>query len=265
MIYTTLGSGTLVPSSSRASAAHLVELDGATLLFDIGFGTVHGFARHGVDWPRISHVVLSHFHTDHIGDLAPYLFALTHGVPGGRSEPLVLVGPPGLGRVLDGLRQAHGDWVVAPPFPLQVVEVPRGGRWADPGHAFDLSSHGVPHTPEAVAWRLEAGGEVFGYSGDTGPDASLGAFMAGAGLFVCECAVPDGSDVAIHLSPSQVAEVARDAGPGLLVLTHSYPPLVPDELPHLVRTAGYHGPSVAGYDGARFAIRGGGASPAPTG
>ncbi len=264
MIYTTLGSGTLLPSASRRSAAHLVEIDGARVLFDIGFGTVHGFDQHGVDWRRISHVVLSHFHTDHLGDLAPFLFALTYGVPEGRGEPLVLVGPPGLRRVLGGLATAHGDWVLEPPFPLEVVEVERAGRWLDPEGRFELASHPVPHTPESVAWRLEAGGDVFAYSGDTGPDPTLGRFLVGAALLVCECAVPEGSEVEIHLTPTQVAELAAEARPGLLVLTHAYPPLDPDDTPHLVRAAGYDGAAVAGYDGARFEIRSGRAAPVST-
>lgn len=254
MRYTTLGSGTLLPSAGRSSSAHLVEVADASVLFDIGFGTVHGFARHGVDWARLSHVVLSHFHTDHIGDLAPYLFALTYGLPEGRREPLVLVGPPGLSHVLDGLAAAHGPWVVDPPFPFEVVEVGRSDRWSDPAGRFELACHPVPHTPEAVAWRLDAEGGVFAYSGDTGPDASVGGFLAGATVLVCECAVPDGSDVEIHLSPSQVAELASRARPELLVLTHTYPPLDPDETPHLVRAAGYEGATVAAADGARFEI-----------
>lgn len=255
MIYTTLGSGTLQPSATRHSAAHLVESAGASVLFDIGFGTVHGFARHGVAWERLTHIVLSHFHLDHVGDLAAYLFALRYGVPQGREEPLVLVGPPGFGQVLRGLASAHGDWVREPPFPLEVIEVERHDRFADPGGRFELVCHPVPHTPEAVAWKLEAAEGVFGYTGDTGPDDAAGDFLAGADLLVCECAVPDGSDVAIHLTPTQVAALASRARPDLLVLTHVYPPLAPAETPHLVARAGYQGLTVAAADGDRFEIR----------
>jgi ribonuclease BN (tRNA processing enzyme) len=260
--YRTLGAGTLLPSDRFRSAAHLVELEGAAILLDIGHGTVHGFARHGVDWPRLTHVVLSHYHTDHMGDLAPYLFALTYGLPEGRSEPLVLVGPPGLGRVLDGLAQAHGPWVREPPFPLVVVEVERSDRWDDPAGRFRLTCHPTPHMPESVAWRVETAQGVIGYTGDTGPDPAVARFLAGCSVVACECAVPDGSEVAIHLTPSQVADLASIARPDLLVLTHTYPPLVPEETPALVRAAGYDGPVVAGLDGERVRVRDGRPVPA---
>lgn len=255
LTYRTLGSGTLTPSATRHSAAHLVEAGGARLLLDVGFGTVHGFDRHGIDWPGLTHVVLSHFHTDHIGDLAPYLFALTYGTgPEGRTAPLILVGPPGLASVLEGLAMAHGPWVLDPPFPLEVLEVGRRDRWEDPEGRFTLTCHPTPHTPESVAWRVETPHGVVGYTGDTGPDDAVGDFLAGAVVLACECAVPDGSDVPIHLTPSQVARLAGRARPELLVLTHVYAPLVPDDTPHLVRQAGYDGAVVAAYDGLRIDV-----------
>jgi ribonuclease BN (tRNA processing enzyme) len=255
VIYTTLGSGTLLPSAARHSAAHLVEVEGASILMDVGFGTVHGFPRHGVDWARLTHVVLSHFHTDHIGDLAPYLFTLTYGLePEGREAPLVLIGPPGLAGVLEGLARAHGPWVLDPPFPLEVVELARQDRWPDPLGRFTLACHPTPHTPESVAWRVEAADGVVGYTGDTGLDDAVGDFLAGAAVLACECALPEGSDVTIHLTPSQVAALAARARPELLVLTHVYPPLVPDETPHLVRQAGYQGAVVAARDGERVEV-----------
>lgn len=247
---TVLGSGTLLPSASRRSAAHLVEVADARVLLDVGFGTVHGFAEHGVAWQRLSHVVLSHFHTDHIGDLAPLLFALTHGLaPEGRTAPLTLLGPPGLGDVLAGLARAHGAWLGDPPFPLRVHELDRRDGWSDTEGRFELACHPTTHTPEAVAWRVETPHGVVAYTGDTGPDAALPGFLRGAHVLISECAVPEGSDVPIHLTPSQVAELASVARPAVLVLTHAYPPLVPDQLPHLVHEAGYEGAVLAGYDG----------------
>jgi ribonuclease BN (tRNA processing enzyme) len=257
LIYTTLGSGTLRPSDQRRSACHLVQVDGARLLLDCGFGSVHGFARHGVDWARLTHLVFSHYHTDHMGDLAPYLFALTYGLPSPRSEPLTVIGPPGLGRVLDGLAQAHGDFVREPPFPLEVVEVARADHWSDPAGRFELACHPTPHTPESVCWKVETRHGVLGYSGDTGPDTAVGRFLAGSTVVVCECALPDGSDLRIHLTPGRVAELAGLACPELLLLTHVYPPLIPDETPRLVRAAGYQGTTRAAADGDRVMIRDG--------
>lgn len=256
-----LGSGTLIPSDERRSASHMAVFGDVRMLLDVGFGTVHGFARHGVAWHDFTHVVISHFHTDHIGDLAPYLFLLTYG-PERRKAPLTIVGPPGIGRVLDGLAEAHGAWVREPPFPLNVVELARNDRWSDPDGRFTLVCHPTPHTDESVAWRVETSHGVLGYTGDTGPDAEVGRFLAGATLLISECAVPDGSDVPIHLTPGQVAELAGLARPELLVLTHAYPPLDPAEVPDLVRRGGYDGPVIAARDGDTFRIGDGRAVPA---
>lgn len=256
LTYRTLGAGTLLPSDAYRSACHLVEVDDAAMLLDVGHGTVHGFARHGVDWAGLTHVVLSHFHTDHIGDLAPYLFILTYGLQGtqARTLPLRLIGPPGTRDVLAGLARAHGAWVLEPPFPLDVAELARSDAWDDPEGRFRLVCHPTPHTPESVAWRVETARGVVGYTGDTGPDPEVGRFLAGSAVLACECAVPDGSDVPIHLTPTQVAELAGVARPDLLVLTHVYPPLVPDETPGLVREAGYGGAVVAARDGDTFPV-----------
>lgn len=258
---TILGSGVLLPDDTRRSAAHLVEGDGFVLLMDCGSGALHGMDRFGRDWQGITHLAISHFHTDHFGDLAPLLWALRHGLPQGRDEPLVLLGPTGFHRVLHALAAAHGAFILAPGFPIEVVELEREGTWVDPRGRFTLRTHQALHTPEAVAFRVE--GEPVtpskhgrpgsswsvGYTGDTGPEPRLGDFFRGVALLIAECAVADPTDLQIHLSPRSASALARAAGPGLLVLTHLYPELDPDRLPDLMASEGYRGHVLTGRDG----------------
>lgn len=244
-----LGSGTLLPNHRSHSAAHLVAGPGFRLLLDCGSGTVHGFDRHAVRWREITHLALSHFHTDHVGDVAPLLFALRHGCRPPREAPLVIVGPPGLGRFLHHLGEAHGDFVREPGFPVEAMELPRRGEWADPGGRFRLGCHPTPHTESSMAYRVEAGGGVVGYTGDTGPSEALGRFFEGTHVLVSECALADPAEMDLHLSPRGVASLAARAAPELLIVTHVYPPLVPDEVPDLVAAAGYQGPVTVGRDG----------------
>ena len=63
------------------------------MLLDGGSGTLHGLARHRVDWPALTHVVVSHYHNDHVGDLSGVLFTLKYGLARAREEPLTLIGP----------------------------------------------------------------------------------------------------------------------------------------------------------------------------
>jgi ribonuclease BN (tRNA processing enzyme) len=231
------------------------------VLFDCGAGTVHGFDRYAVDWRTLTHVAVSHFHTDHVGDLAALLWALKHGIrEGARTAPLTILGPPGLARHLDALARAHGPFIRDPGFPVVVVEMAREDRWRDRTLDLELACHPTPHTEASVAWRLDAGGLRLGYTGDTGPSDEVGEFLRGAGLLIAECAVADPPELDTHLSPSTVARLLQRARPELALLTHLYPPLEPPAVPDLVRAAGYEGRVAVARDGDTVRVDARGAS-----
>lgn len=252
---TVVGSGTLVPSGERSSPAHLVECGDVRILLDAGPGAVHGLARHGAAWWKISHVVFTHYHTDHFGDLPHLLFALKWASPAPRTRPLHVLGPPGLLDRMEALRCAHGDFIVRPGFELACEEVDREGSWGGGEASPSLRFHPVPHTESSVAVRVELAGRAVGYTGDTGPDNGLGAFLRGVDLLISECAYADPAPPGRHLSPASVADMAIAARPDVLVLTHMYPPLDPRSVPALVTAAGYSGRVVSAADGSRFVLR----------
>ena len=249
---TVIGSGTLVPSADRACPCHLVESGSDALLLDAGPGAVHGLARHGKPWWKVSHVVLTHYHTDHIGDLPHLLFALKWGAPSPRTRPLRVLGPPGLRVRVEALRAAHGEFIVAPGFPVVYEEVDRHATWTEGQGSVLLRFFPTPHTDGSVAVRLETEACSVGYTGDTGPEPALGAFFGGVDVLVSECAYADPAPAGNHLSPVSVAAMACRARPGTLVLTHLYPPLEAVSVPALVREAGYSGRVVGAHDGQSF-------------
>jgi ribonuclease BN (tRNA processing enzyme) len=259
MRLTILGSGTLLPDDHHRSPAHWVEEGELRLLLDCGSGALHGLGRERLWWKAVSHVALTHFHTDHVGDLAPLLFALRHGVRPQREEPLYLLGPHGLAAHLGALAAAHGAYIRDPGFPLVVVELAHGERWADPAGRCTLRAHATPHTDSSIAYRVETGGGTLGYTGDTGPSARLGPFFRGVQALIAECSLADPPEADTHLSPRRLTELARAARPGLLVVTHLYPPLRPHKLPALLREAGYEGEVVVARDGTAVEIGEGGA------
>ena len=68
------------------------------------------------------------------------------------------------------------------------------------------------------------------YSGDTGPDGDLAAMASGADLLLCEATWqgdPPDDRYPYHLYASEAGGIARDAGVGMLVVTHVAPTLDP--------------------------------------
>lgn len=255
MRLTILGSGTLLPDDRHRSPAHWVEVGGSRILLDCGSGALHAMARERLWWKAISHVALTHFHTDHTGDLAAVLFALEKGVRPAREEKLTLLGPVGLRDRLEGLARAHGSFVLEPSFPLDVLELSPDGEHHAP--EFTLRAHAARHSEGALSYRLDAADGSVGYTGDTGPTETQGAFFAGVDVLIAECSQPDPPTLGGHLSPSAVATLAVAARPSLLVLTHLFPQLRPHKLPDLVREAGWDGEVVVARDGTAVEVRAG--------
>ena len=220
----TLGTGTVALAATRVCAGHLVHAGSVSLLLDCGSGVTHRLAEHGIDWMSITHVALTHFHADHVGDLPTLVFAWKYGALPARSAPLVIIGPAGTAALLDRLAAAFGVWVTTPGFPMEVREVAPGESLALQD-GVTLTAQKVPHTDESVAYSVRRGAGRVVYTGDTSFDVALGEWAKGCDVLLCECSLPTEMAVATHLTPEQVGALAAIAAPRLLALTHLYPPV----------------------------------------
>ena len=247
MQLTVIGSGTISLSPTRGCAAYLVKAGDLRILFDCGPGAAHTMARHNLDWWGVTHIVLTHFHLDHIGDLPTLIFAWRHARLEPRTAPLMIIGPGGTTELIARWSSALGDWLSTPGFPLDVIELALEMPFSLAADTV-LTSRSVPHTVESVAYSLEHDGKRLVYTGDTGDDPSLGAWAAGCDLLLAECSLPDSMPVPIHLTPAQTAALATAAAPGVLVVTHMYPPLEGIDL-RAELGARWAGPTVIATDG----------------
>jgi ribonuclease BN (tRNA processing enzyme) len=243
-----LGTGTVALSPTRGCAGYLFETEGVRLLIDCGSGVTRRLAELGIEWQAITHIAITHFHLDHYADLPTLLFAFRYGMLPVRSAPLEIIGPVGTKALFDKLAEAHGPFVTTPVFPQSITEIEPGQTRNLQPATCSLSAFKVPHTAESVAYSIQVGDRRLVYTGDTGVSPELGEWAKGCDLLVAECSLPAAMAIPEHLTPEQVGELGRIAQPGLLALTHFYPPVEQVDIEGLVRRR-YTGPLSLAYDG----------------
>src|SRR6266852_6098823 len=135
---TLLGTGTCQIELERRASSVLIELDGMYILFDCGHGIVQRLLDVGVQHKDIEHIVLSHFHLDHLSDLLPLLHAGAWSRRNPRTTDLHIYGPPGLQQLIDGFRNIFGASALQQPtYDIQVHEV-AGERFSIGSYDFDF-------------------------------------------------------------------------------------------------------------------------------
>jgi ribonuclease BN (tRNA processing enzyme) len=254
MRLTVLGSGTSVPHPRRSSSAHWLEAGAGTLLLDASAPAVHRMPQEGCDWANLDAVWVSHFHLDHVGGLAPFLFGTKYAPQTQRrTKPLAVYGPRGLGKLLRRFDEANAYGLFEQPFPLEVREVsPRSEFEVFPGLRAETFS--TPHTSESLALRLAgAGGASLVYTSDTGFTEALAGFARGTDLFLMECSFFRSKPVETHLELADAMRLARLARPGRVMLAHLYPEWDGIDIAAEAKKL-WDGDTVAAEDGLRLEI-----------
>lgn len=181
-----LGCGDAFGSGGRMHTCFHLEGAGEPLLIDCGATSLQALKREQIEPSSIGAVALSHLHGDHFGGL-PWL--IMDGRFSERSRPLVISGPEGtedrLRTVFEGLYPGSASAEL--PFEVSFLEYAEG-QPAPLGDAV-VTPFEVIHSSGAPAYglRVEYGGRVIAYSGDTEWTDALVAVAQGADLFVCEC------------------------------------------------------------------------------
>jgi len=220
---TMLGSGTCVPSLTRSSCAVLVETGAAKILIDCGPGTMRRLLENGTEIYDISHLLLSHFHPDHTGELISFLFANKYPDGNRRKIPLSIIAGRGISDFYVGLKKVFGSWIDLEPNRINIIELALKKSVINLGDILLESVH-VEHNKESLAFRITGNaGCSFVYSGDTDFCDSLIDIACNTDLFICESALPDELKVKGHLTPSVAGEIAARAKVKKLLLTHFYP------------------------------------------
>ena len=247
-----LGSGTSIPHARRAASGYWLETDSGTILLDIGADTPHRLAQEELDWPNLDAIWISHFHLDHLGGLAPFLFGTRHASEVRlRTRPLSIYGPSGFVNILEAINESNNYRLLRQPFPVELKEVGRGDEFELlPG--INGLAFATPHTKESLAIRLtDKRGSVLVYTSDTGPSAELEGFAAGADLLLTECSFPRNKPEKTHLELADAMRLAHKAQPKILLLSHLYPDWDGIDLAAEARKL-WAGQTIAAFDGLRL-------------
>ncbi len=106
-----LGTGGMMPLPYRWLTSMMARYNGKSILIDCGEGTQIAMKEKGWSPKPIDIICFTHYHADHISGLPGMLLTMGNAE---RKEPLLLIGPKGLNRVVSALR------VIAPELPFEI-------------------------------------------------------------------------------------------------------------------------------------------------
>lgn len=288
------GSGSPLPDPRRASSCTAVIAGKNLYLVDAGPGSERKLELMRLNPGKVKALFLTHFHSDHIGDLGELMLKRWSG--GSRKTPLDVFGPTGVETVVKGFDQAysldheyrimhHGPETVPPSGAggtARTFSFPEGEdeKVIIEEEGLKVTAFPVDHTPvkPAVGYRFDYKGRSVVISGDTVPVQSLLNQARGSDLLVHEALQPIlisrlkdiaqkigrtntakimGDILNYHTSPEDAARIAEKAGVRYLLLTHIIPPLpVADLKAAFLGEARklYRGPITVGEDGMLFSL-----------
>ena len=174
--------------------------------------------RAGLDPSEIGCVLLTHLHGDHFGGLP---FLILDGQFSRRTRPLVVGGPPGVRDRAEAAMEVFfpGSSSVARRFAVEFVELrERVPSLVGPASVTPFIVEHASGAP-AYALRVEYGGKVITYSGDTEWTESLVDAARGADLFVCEAYFFE-KKIKYHLDYHTLRENRQRLDCRRVVLTH---------------------------------------------
>ncbi len=232
---TLLGTGTCQIEVERRASSVLLDLEGMYVLFDCGHGVVQRLLEAGVRHNQLEHIVLSHFHPDHVSDIIPFLQAGAWSQRDPRTTDIHIYGPAGVQKIIDGLLQVFGPGSLQQlSYKIVVHEITQ--QFAIDSHRFDFISlppagnHGLRFT-----WN----GKRYAITGDSHFHDEEVTFLRDVDLAIIDSG---------HIEDREIVQLAVSSQARTIVCSHLYREIDAKQLQAQAAGAGYQGTILVGRD-----------------
>lgn len=231
-----LGTGT-PQADTRSGPATAIQVNGEVYLFDCGPGIVRRASAAGLPMAALKRVFITHLHSDHTLGLPDLIFSPWTL---GRTAPLEVYGPPGVAAMTRNITAAWDEDIrmrIDGLEPANTTGYKVNAHEAQPGVVYKdanvtVRAFAVPHGQwkHAYGYRIETPDKVIVISGDTTRSDEVLKQSRGADILIHEV-YSDASwakrppawqkyHAAFHTSATDLARIAAEAKPKLLVIYH---------------------------------------------
>ena len=239
---TLLGTGTCQIEHERRASSVLLDLDGTHILFDCGHGIVQRLLDVGVHPNTLQHVIVSHFHPDHVSDLIPLLQAGAWSRKNQRRTDLHIYGPKGTHKLIDSYISIFGRTSFEQPNYALVIHEISEKHFAIDTQTFESISlppagnHGI---------RFTYNDKTYALTGDSYFHSQEVAFLQGVNLAVIDAG---------HIEDDEIVALAVASQAKAVVCSHLYRELDAQQLQAQAVARKYEGTILVGQDLMAFVL-----------
>lgn len=219
------GTGDAFGSGGRFNTCFVVEAPDVCFAIDFGATSLNALNALGFSHNRIEVILLTHLHGDHCAGVPSLMIDAMLGAK--RQSPLTIAGPHETKARLAEIQKAlfPGSEVMTPKYDLRIVEM--NMMIAHDICGLKVTTWPAVHTEATnpTSMRVEVGGKVISYSGDSAWTEHMPEVARGADLFIAECYFRE-KRVPFHMNLPDLKEHWNELEAKRIVLTHMGPEML---------------------------------------